>query len=225
MVKPRQGPPLQCSIALKDNPRERLHFESFPADIDESYSPQWRVRGGLATAVTTAYWMKGAYGGFSLSLKYVAGLYARENKKLEVAQSDQEKLAHLDKELQAMEAKARWIEALCFPKPKKPRTATERGGGIMRGQPPRILITYGRFLTIDGVVDSWNVTWKPPFHPVSARPYSCIVDIGIQRMDTFYPDYYDIRNIASRRTPPTFNIKKHIRTQLKKNWVGKFLKQ
>jgi len=220
----RPGPPLQCSIAIKDNPKERLLFESFPDSLDEGYSPVWRSRGGRATAVNTAYWLKGSFDSFNLQLTYVAGLFKLETVEENKNNNPGQTAVNLDAELQALEKKARWLQALCFPKPKRPRTQAERKSGIIKGQPPRILVTIGRFLHIEGVVDNYTVSWLPPFHPESARPYKCQVSLIIRRIVKFYPDYHDIVGAASRSTPPVIDGVKAFRNRLRNSWIGSFFK-
>lgn len=219
-------PPTQCSISIKNDPQEILHFESFPASIDESYSPQWRVRTVKATTIASVLWSKGAYGPFSLALTYVAGLFANNlGRTQSVTQAQQD--IELDAELKKMEEKARWLEALNFPRANTPRSESDRAAGVFSGQPPTVLITIGRFLVIEGVSDGINISWLPPFHPVSARPYRVDVRITIKRLNTFFPDFDDINAAASLRTTPNFDVIKQQR-DLRRNsfkFAGKFIQE
>jgi len=213
--------PLLSTIALQDDPNDNLYFESFPDTIVESYSTRWRHAGGTRnTAKTTAFWSGGSFGAFSLQLDYVAGLYKLES--LGVADDKGLQEVDLDAELMVMESKVRWLQALCFPKPDVPRGGYAIKSGILDGEPPKILIVLSSFLVIRGVVDSFSVTWKPPFHPVTIRPYACSVSLGIIRLENFYPDYYDIKAFSGMVPSPPTSTQHEIISRFKggANWVG-----
>lgn len=203
-----QGPPVPCVIALKNNPKERLGFESFPEDIGEGYTVTWAHFDAVRTSDrVSAVYQGGKYSDFSINLVFVAGLftttrlYGRRN--LEPGQLRGS--VEINDELKFMEQKVRWLQALAFPRPLQRRGSNARAFGIS-GDPPRVLVTIGQFMTIEGVVSSWNTRWKPPFHPESVRPYVGTVDITIKRIGTFYPSWYDIVNVASERVPPKNNF-------------------
>lgn len=201
----RPQPPIQCSVVLKEDPREKLLFESFPLDgISDGYSASFRPKGGRVPVVTYRYWSGGGYSPFTLSLTFYAGLNPTVNTRFSgvkwtAGNLNRAEEISLDADLQAMEAKVRWLQALCFPRPKRRRSGANRKF-VAAGQPPRVLVTFGRFWTIEGVAGSCEITWKPPFHPVTARPYRAEVSVSIQRLHTLYIDWYDVAKIPSVTT-------------------------
>ena len=208
----KQGPPIQCSIALKKKPTEKLLFESFPQTIAEGYQVMYDSKRGRTTVATYAYYKGGDYSPFQLTLKFVAGLHGKVNKlsnmtvggQTYIPSDEQREKIALDTALQNMEAKVRWMQALCFPRPDKPRASANKLF-VVAGTPPKILITYGRFMTIEGQAQNVAITWGPKFHPDSARPYEAAVALSIKRIGTFYIDWYDVSKIASRRSPNQFS--------------------
>jgi hypothetical protein len=204
------GPPTQCSITLKDVPTERLLFESFPTSLSEGYNTKWdTLNAGAATADFRGKYGGGNFDPFSLSLEFVAGLHPKVNRRAglgvefvlkESSYGRETRIAddrYLDQELVMLERKVRWLQALGLPRPTRQRPAG--GRGVVEGEPPEVLITIGRFMTISGIVTSTNTSWKPPFHPVSARPYTAEVSLTIKRLFTFFPDWYDV----AEQTVPT----------------------
>ena len=108
--------PLQCSISIKGEPKSRLPFESFPETIDEDYTGSWRVGKGKATAVRSAFYENGEFSDIALVLIFVAGMFKLES----VLEGDDfQSEIDYEAELQIMEEKARWLQALCFPKPSR----------------------------------------------------------------------------------------------------------
>jgi len=53
---------------------------------------------------------------------------------------------------------------------------------------------FGSFLIVRGYATSVSLAWKPPFHPVTMRPYACAVTIALQRLEADYPTWQSIRN-------------------------------
>ncbi len=207
----QQGPPIQCSITLKETPTEKLLFESFPQRIVEGYSVRYQSRSTRSTNATYAYYQGGDYTPFRLNLKFVAGLHRDINATLANVALGEDMMVPteavkqgvaLDFELQNMETKVRWLEALCFPRPGTPRPSKNKRF-VVAGSPPRVLVTYGRFMTIDGQVQNVEVSWGPKFHHESARPFEATVSIGIKRLSTFYLDWYDISQKPMKRSPET----------------------
>lgn len=199
------GPPIQCSIALKEKPTERLLFESFPSMITETYSVRYRSKNTRATATTFNYYQGGDYGDFSLTLYFAAGLHQAINTTISGRHLQKQAMPEIsrktlqtDTELQKMENKVRWLEALCFPRPDKQRLSKTRKF-VVAGRPPRVLVTFGRFITIDGQSTGVTIRWGAKFHPISARPYAAEVTIGFKRLSTFYLDWYDVTSGTRRR--------------------------
>lgn len=211
------GPPIQCSIVLKEAPAERLLFESFPAAIDESYSASFTRKPNRTSQEIYALYSGGKYGALSLTLTFVAGLHPVVNRQVGGTTLDGitpkqtaeilEKI-DVDSELTLMEAKIRWLQALSFPRPKKPRAANVDKRFVLAGEPPRVLITYGRFMTVEGVVTSTQIRWKPPFHAESARPAVADITLSVSRFGSFYPDWYDIAKRPTKRVPTRLQQKK-----------------
>jgi hypothetical protein len=191
------SPPIQCSIALRDEPTQRLRFESFPETISEGYNVAYRPRRGRTSATTAAHYSSGDYDAFNLKLTFYAGLNADLTAPSTVVNGIAG-VVNYDAMLQDMEKKVRWLEALCLPKPKRRRISSNRKI-ILAGEPPYVLITIGRFLTITGKVTRITTVWKGPFHPETARPRSADVNLSIKRIFDFYPDWYDVAELIEKR--------------------------
>jgi hypothetical protein len=156
---------------------------------------------GLQSQSLYAYYGGGQFGAFSLSLDFVAGLhdsisppqnYAPMSKALREAMGVENARKELFLDL---EKKIRWCQALCFPKPKNPPSKKD-AYYVSQGQPPRVLITIGEFLTLLGVVQSCNISWNGPWDPIRARPSTANVQLQIERLNYAYPDWYDIRSMV-----------------------------
>ena len=211
-------PPIQCCLALEENPLIRLPFESFPQTITEGYRASYSTQGnrGRASHTLRAFYKGGSYDDFSLELTFVAGLNRTTRASDSLAatslnqreQSRDQKISSatdLDLELQKMEAKVRWLQAMLFPKPKLPRTQ-EQKRFLVKGDPPKILIVIGSFLTLRCVASSWNSSWQPPFHVNTARPFAATVNITFVRIGEFYPDWYDIAGTITQQSPLNFAL-------------------
>lgn len=210
-------PPVQCSIALKEDPRKKILFESFPDTISESYSANvQKVPNSLKPVTTLTKYGGGDYGNFALSLRFVAGLntpFSGGNDVLNtkgVVSSEALKVL-LDKslkdELSLLEKKVRFLLALCFPKPPEDLriSAQEKlKENFVGGTTPVVLISIGSFLTIEGQATSWDVQWSAPWHPETAQPYVADVTMSFIRLYNFFPDYYDIINQVDKIDPITF---------------------
>jgi len=204
--------PTQCSIALKDDPTQRQIFESFPDTISESYSASWNPRSpGRANHVLKAWYTGGSYGDFSIDFTIVAGMYTQHDKgsqgntlqafmKVGAEQAAVNEASTTEALLQEAENKVRWLQALCFPRPKVRRSADQRG--IPWGDPPLVVIALGKFLTIEAVTNRFSVDWSKPFHPQTVQPYAAKVGLTFTRIGTFYPDWYDISSVVQKQGPP-----------------------
>lgn len=219
MVAFTQGPPTECSLSIKNLPQEKLLFESFPDSLQEGYTARYRSQSaeGRASATIFNYYMGGEYADFGLDLIFVAGAntegqitnlqkkpFANYNPQFE-GQLEFLRDVNREVELQKMEAKVRWLEALCFPRPKV-RRLPQFGRDLPGGEPPRVIVTFGSFLTIEGQVRSFDVSWKAPFDPKTARPYVGEVRLVIKRLFEFYPDWYDISGKEALRAPLSFAV-------------------
>lgn len=199
----QNGPPIQCSISLKDDPVERLPFESFPGPISESYSANWSPStGGRRSAAIRASYKGGNFGGFTLDLVFVAGLHKNMKSPSQAYKVQYDAIADVNAALQEMEKKVRWLQGTMFPKAAIRRTSAMRmKGAPAPGDPPRVLVTYGRFMTFEGVVTRGTIVWggvTKKFHPVSVRPFDAKVSLSITRLHTFYPDWYDITGVPEK---------------------------
>ena len=194
LVSIEPGPPIQCSISLKDDPKEIILFESFPDNIKESHSAGWRTTSGLAPVSRNVTYSGGDYGGLSLDLIFVATLHP---KTMPLTNWDQDYIdEYINQELLELERKVRWLEALTFPRDPLNKGIHNSSSGI----PPRVLVTFGEFLTIEGVVRDFGVTWSK-FHPSSVRPFVAEVNLSIQRVFNEYPTWYTVARRQGIRAP------------------------
>lgn len=213
------GPPIECCIALRDEPREVLHFEGFsqPFSLQEGYSNTLRksFNTGRSTATKNLVYGGGDFEDFDVSLLFVAGLNRLPNpifsvpfavKNLVTPGLTQSATLSREQELQEMEAKVRWCMALCFPR-ERIVTAASLRRRVPAGNPPRVLVTYGSFMVIEGQVQRVAVRWgsKGMFDPETVRPYTAEVELSIVRLQSFYPDWYSIKKTIFLETPFNFS--------------------
>jgi len=172
-----------CSLVLEADPRQRLNFESFPADqgIPENYQSTWKpaVEGGASEPLFWT-WGGGGWANWTLTLNFQAG-----------AGSQAGAGATDDQILQEMERKLRWIQALGAPRGRK-RQPSELRTNARPGDPPIVLVVLGAFMTLRCICLGPSITWTGPFDPVTARPHGAKAEIPLQRVSGFYPDWYTI---------------------------------
>jgi len=185
------GPPIMCALVLEDAPTERLVFSSFPVGegINENYTTNWNPTKGTAPEPLFWKWAGGSWTNFTLSLEFVAGIDAEA--------LDPRSEAQL---IADMKSKVRWCQALGFPRGRTRRPPGERRTNAYPGDPPVVLVTYGRFMTLRCLCFGANVIWRGPFDHVTADPHGAKVDISLQRVSGFYPDWYDIKEGVTRLT-------------------------
>jgi len=203
-MKP-MGPSIECSISIKGDPKERLVFESFPANsMKEGYTADWHViKVGRTSVATSVRYTGGDESDIPIDLTFVAGAF--RGRRAVVDKFDKQSMIELDSALQEMESKVMFLKALHFPRPKTPKTIEQRNARKPSGDPPKVIFTLGRFRTYEGVLQRFDVDWKPPYHPTSGRPYTASVSLSLQILHEFYPDWYDIRGIPLKKTPPSLS--------------------
>jgi hypothetical protein len=76
---------------------------------------------------------------------------------------------------------------------------------LRRNDPPYVLVVIGSFLVLRTYVTSVSLKWEHPFHPVTAQPYGCEVNISFTRLDREYPTWESVRNSAGRIPQTPFN--------------------
>jgi hypothetical protein len=189
-----QGPPIECSIALLDDPTQRMAFESFPPDgLDENYGCSYSGKRGRASEAVTAQYSGGDFGDLDLKLVFVAGMHVSRVP----AQNDAQRKQNLEQDLIDLENKARWLQALAFPKPTIRRSSSEKRFMAV-GSPPFVLVTFGQFTRVQGVVQRVNIQWSQ-LQPETVRPKVAEVSLSIKRVASYYSDWYDIVQRASCR--------------------------
>lgn len=206
----------QCALVLENNPvgqDSRLSFESFPEDgFEESYGVSGYREIGADRMPQPGFvaYRGGKWSAFSLSLKFRAeGTLGRTNKLNEMTTSDLEGI------LTAMERKARWCQALSFPLSREATSVNRRiqraalqgnlntpaqingvQAQLTRNDPPYVLVVLGSFLVIRCYCTGYAIKWEHPFHPVTAQPYGCTVNLQFQRQDEGYPNWHTVRDAA-----------------------------
>jgi len=214
----------QCALVLENNPvgaDSRLAFESFPEDgFEESYGVAGYREIGADRMPQPGFvaYRGGNWSAFSLDLKFRAeALLGRENNLNSLTTSD------LEGALTAMERKARWCQALCFPleraaanvRRRLVRAATEgklnnlsdiQGvqSKLTRNDPPFVLVVFGSFLTLRCYCTGYSIKWEHPFHPITAQPYGAVVTLQFQRLDLAYPNWHTIRDAAGALPQSSF---------------------
>lgn len=214
----------QCALVLEDNPvngDSRLDFESFPEDgFEEAYTVEGyrEIAGSRMPQPLFAAYRGGNWNDFALTLRFRAGDQLR--REVEISQLTRN---DLDALLVSMERKARWCQALCFPLERNATTFTNRiraraqAGGIdesalrsvdlnqlTRNDPPIVLVVFGSFLTLRCYATSYSLKWTHPFHPVTAQPYGCDVNLTFKRLELDYPTWDSIRNSPGALPPSPF---------------------
>lgn len=190
---PIPNAPVMCSISIEDDPQYKVIFESMPPQgIVEGYQAQFQAASGRgAPQPAFRRWTGGDWQPMQFDLEFHAGLL--DAKKSFVGNLE-ETINALASE---MEKKVRLLQAMSFPKPSTPRTANAR---LLPPAPiiPFALVIIGNFITYRGYITSTQITWKEPWHPVSARPLSALVTVSFQPIMAFYPDFFDAQNPQMR---------------------------
>lgn len=204
------------AIVLEDTPvgaDARLEFESFPGQWEESYRLKgYRKMGGHRMPQPQfATYQGGDWGPFPLTLVFRAGI--GDGSFVQDPQQAQQR--DIESILITMERKVWWCIALGFPLEKQnveaqrilaSATATgalpassvsqEQVAKLKRNDPPFVLIILGTWRVIRGYLTTLSWTWKPPFHPVSGRPYGAEIRMSFQPIMPAYPTWNSIRNMA-----------------------------
>jgi len=214
-----------CSLVLEGNPTDdnRLDFESFPADgFEEAYNVQGYEEMAARRMPQPGYvvYRGGNWSTLSLSLNFRAGdVLARQTSLENINTSDLQGL------LISMERKARWCQALQFPLKREAKGITDRilgrgnTGGfnvsalksvsalqkLTRNDPPYVLVVIGSFLLLRTYVTACAIKWQAPFHPITAQPYGCEINLTFQRIDVEYPTWDTVRNSAGRIPQTPYN--------------------
>ncbi len=193
-----------CAIQLEDDPRNefRVQFESVPPQgIVEGYSANFSAASGRgAPQPAFRRWTGGDWQPMQFDLEFRAGAFSKKGASQQsgqqgTAQSDNSAL--INEYASDMEKKVRLLQAMSFPKPPQQRTANQK---LLPPAPliPFVLVVFGDFVTFRGYVTSTQITWKEPWHPVSARPLTAVVSVSFQPIMAFYPDFYDVQNPQMR---------------------------
>lgn len=189
---PVSGAPVMCSIVLETDLKYRVGFESFvPNGIVEGYRANFSPAPGKgAPQPAWRRWTGGDWETMQFDLEFRAGPIS-DGTPADGQNVDINKLAS------DMEKKVRLIQAMSFPKPDSPRTANQK---LLPPAPliPFVLIIFGDFITYRGYITNTQITWKEPWHPVSARPLAAMVSFSFQPIMAFYPDFYDAQDPQMR---------------------------
>lgn len=196
------GVPVMCAIQLEEDPRSqyRVQFESVPPQgIVEGYQANFSAASGRgAPQPAFRRWTGGDWQPIQLDLEFRAGAFSKKGASQQSGQQQQgtsqtDKSALINELASDMEKKVRLLQAMSFPKPPQERTANQK---LLPPAPliPFVLLVFGDFVTYRGYVTSTQITWKEPWHPVSARPLTAHVSITFQPIMAFYPDFYDVQN-------------------------------
>lgn len=205
----------QHAIVLEDTPvgaDSRLVFESFPGEWEESYKVKpYRVMGQHRMPQPQfATYQGGDWGPFPLTLVFRAGIN-------DGSEGDPNAISPrgIESILITMERKVNWLIALAFPLERQnveaeriikqqvaagfldPSLVSEDTiSNLKRNDPPFVLLILGTWKVIRGYLQGISWTWKPPFHPVSGRPYGAEVRMQFQPIQPAYPTWNSIRNQA-----------------------------
>ena len=204
------------AFVLEDEPvgpDSRLVWESFPAEgLEETYAlAAYREMGGNRMPQPAfATYQGGNWQPIPIALNFRAGVNQRNvTGALAIDQTD------LDRILLEMERKVNWLEALGFPLERRnlearrvlqrstttrnvPASAvsTEQFGKLKRNDPPFVLMIWGTWKIIRGYLTNIVISWQPPYHPISGRPYGATVRMQFQPIMPEYPTWQSIRNQA-----------------------------
>ena len=189
-----------CALVLKDDPREQVRFESFPLEtgITEGYNADYTKTVGRAAEPFGRIWQGGDWNPINLELEFRAGISFFDRT-----------IPTVGLVIGKMLNKVNWLKAAAFPRTRvrparsaknelgKPKTFGKTDLASYGGQtadPPMVLFVWGLFMTLQGRITAWTVTWKPPFDPITGKPHGASVNLTYQPESSFYPNWYDIRD-------------------------------
>lgn len=218
-----------CALVLEDEPvgsDSRLEFESFPGEVEETYSlNQYREMGGdrMPQPSHIAY-RGGNWSPWTLTLIFRAGVrqdgQATANRP---SQPNDLTNPQLEQLLIEMESNVRWCQALAFPLERslgalesrrvqaqvastdaqlrangQPPTGitTSYINNLRRNDPPIVLVVFGSWWVQRAYVENVSIKWQGPWHPESVRPYGAEVSLTIKPIKAVYPTWNLIRNQA-----------------------------
>lgn len=218
-----------CALVLEDEPvgsDSRLDFESFPGEVEETYSVnQYREMGGdrMPQPSHVAY-RGGTWSPWTLTLLFRAGIrQADQATAARLPRTDDVTNAQLEQMLIEMERKVRWCQALTFPlerslgalesrrvlgrlstanaalanTPGSPTiNATQTLNEMKRNDPPIVLVVFGSWWVQRAYVENVSIKWQGPWHPESVRPYGAEVSITLKPIKAVYPTWGLIREQA-----------------------------
>lgn len=200
-----------CALVLEDNPvgeDSRLYFDSFPQDgIEQAYNLAPYKELGQNRMAQPGYvtYQGGDWAPFPLELKFVAGQSLAGATPSSISPTDLEDI------LTEMEAKVNWVQAACFPLERVNAEAgrilakmanagqvptaatTEAAGKLKRVDPPVVLIVFGSWRIIRGLMTNFRVNWSGPFHPTTVQPYVAQVKVAFKPVMIEYPTWESIR--------------------------------
>jgi len=187
-----------CALVLKNDPTSRIEFQSFPVEegITEGYNADYVKTSGRAAEPFGRLWQGGDWNPININLQFRAGM-------------DLASFGPRGVIIGRMLNKVNWIKAAPFPRPrlrpqraakyklgeakKFARTAMSSYGG-QTADPPFVLFVWGLFMTLQGKVTAWTVTWMGPYEPISGKPHGANVQLTFQPESGFYPNWYDIKD-------------------------------
>jgi len=203
-----------CALVLEYAPvpgDSRLVFDAFPfhENMEESYSlAAYQEHGGnVAPQPTHVNYKGGSWGDINLVLKFRTGIKTGDGGRM----SDPNAMwpYTLNEALIAMERKVNWCMALGFRLERPdawqqfrtlniPTAATSRGmrrrwQNAKRRDPPMVLLVIGSWKIIRGYITNIAVTWEPPWHPISGRPYGATVRLQMKPLLRRVPNWEYIR--------------------------------
>ena len=204
-----------CALVLEDRPvgeDSRLDFESFPTVIEEVYSLVARRQIGadrMPQPGGVAY-RGGNWSNFNLELEFRAGQVASPT----TTPTEDYSRTQDERDLQEMERKARWCQALGFPlqrdlaqadQQRIMRTVSGLGSAVLsadvqkalsnleRNDPPKVLVVFGSWMVIRGDLENVSLQFMGPWDPETARPSGCKVNLSIQPLLVEYPTWQTVR--------------------------------
>jgi len=179
-----RGKPTMCAFVLEEDPRERVEFESYPADgITEGYAATFKnIDFGIAPQPASRMYVGGDWNQLVFDLDFRAGDIQRHD-----GARDLNALAS------EMERKVRLLQAFSFPKPDKRRAPNEKAF-ISAWRVPFALLILGDFITYRGYVETTEIRWQMPVVTGSVRPMAAGVTVTFLPTMAVYPDFYDVQD-------------------------------
>ena len=206
-----------CALVLEDRPipdDSRLNFESFPGEVEETYSlnAYSELGGEYVSQPSHISYRGGMWSPWTLTLNFRAGItqddQATAPRPLGPLQITN---AGIEQRLIEMERKARWCQALAFPidpsahprvqadSPAAANVSANASGTKKRNDrvdPPIVLIVFGSWWVQRAYVTNVSIKWQGPWHPVSARPYGAEVSLTFKPFNAALPTWSSIREQA-----------------------------